>query len=251
MPQRASQSTSIHQQLRPRRTRVKTGCMPCRLRRKKCDELKPICSGCSRNHLICYPPSDTRSHNTTTYNESQFNSVPSTEITSHEPSPVMLGMATPKSNRPSPEVAKNATSALIGQLCLSDVPGSLTSRHPTSHILLEHYIFKTADLLSINRGLGNAFIACVIPLAFADSMVMDSVLALSGAHLCYTTQEARMKLTSLMHYTLAIRQLKYELTRVYSGEPSDPVRILLTILLLSTAEVGTPHSEAMFKDISE
>ncbi|KAH6962468.1 fungal-specific transcription factor domain-containing protein [Ilyonectria sp. MPI-CAGE-AT-0026] len=50
--------------------RVRTGCLSCRWRRKKCDERKPICRGCERNKLTCqWPhPNDIprrRRHNTT------------------------------------------------------------------------------------------------------------------------------------------------------------------------------------------
>ncbi|RYP57063.1 hypothetical protein DL769_009717 [Monosporascus sp. CRB-8-3] len=33
--------------------RVRTGCLTCRARKKKCDESKPICAGCKRNILAC------------------------------------------------------------------------------------------------------------------------------------------------------------------------------------------------------
>ncbi|RYP06120.1 hypothetical protein DL764_003342 [Monosporascus ibericus] len=33
--------------------RVRTGCLTCRARKKKCDESKPACSGCKRNRLAC------------------------------------------------------------------------------------------------------------------------------------------------------------------------------------------------------
>ncbi|KAF4857676.1 Beauvericin cluster-specific repressor BEA4 [Colletotrichum siamense] len=49
---------------KPRRTlagpifRVRTGCLTCRGRKKKCDETKPRCRGCERNRLECkWPPS--------------------------------------------------------------------------------------------------------------------------------------------------------------------------------------------------
>lgn len=44
---------------RPRRPllRVRTGCLTCRARKKKCDEGKPNCQGCLRNELDCqWPP---------------------------------------------------------------------------------------------------------------------------------------------------------------------------------------------------
>ncbi|KAH9234870.1 hypothetical protein K456DRAFT_1834740, partial [Colletotrichum gloeosporioides 23] len=47
---------------KPRRTlagpifRVRTGCLTCRGRKKKCDETKPRCRGCERNRLECKWP---------------------------------------------------------------------------------------------------------------------------------------------------------------------------------------------------
>ncbi|EXL68339.1 hypothetical protein FOPG_15596 [Fusarium oxysporum f. sp. conglutinans race 2 54008] len=37
--------------------RVKTGCFTCRNRKKKCDETRPVCSGCRRNKIQCRWPS--------------------------------------------------------------------------------------------------------------------------------------------------------------------------------------------------
>lgn len=37
-------------------TRSKTGCLCCRRRRKKCDEVHPKCGGCTRNFLDCCWP---------------------------------------------------------------------------------------------------------------------------------------------------------------------------------------------------
>lgn len=36
--------------------RVRTGCLSCRRRKKKCDETKPKCRNCHRNHLRCLWP---------------------------------------------------------------------------------------------------------------------------------------------------------------------------------------------------
>ncbi|KAJ5948080.1 hypothetical protein N7466_001095 [Penicillium verhagenii] len=38
--------------------RTRTGCLQCRNRRKKCDELRPQCAGCRRNQLQCIWPSN-------------------------------------------------------------------------------------------------------------------------------------------------------------------------------------------------
>lgn len=39
--------------------RSRTGCFTCRRRKKKCNEEKPLCSGCRRNHLECTWPTET------------------------------------------------------------------------------------------------------------------------------------------------------------------------------------------------
>lgn len=36
--------------------RARTGCIPCRLSKKKCDEIKPICSSCTKKGLSCVWP---------------------------------------------------------------------------------------------------------------------------------------------------------------------------------------------------
>ncbi|RYP70062.1 hypothetical protein DL771_005679 [Monosporascus sp. 5C6A] len=42
--------------------RVRTGCFTCRARKKKCDESKPVCSGCKRNKLACRWGTSTQDH---------------------------------------------------------------------------------------------------------------------------------------------------------------------------------------------
>jgi hypothetical protein len=37
--------------------RVRTGCLRCRVRKKKCDEIKPVCRACERNKFQCEWPS--------------------------------------------------------------------------------------------------------------------------------------------------------------------------------------------------
>lgn len=40
--------------------RVRTGCFTCRSRKKKCDEVKPVCAGCHRNKLDCRWPTQSQ-----------------------------------------------------------------------------------------------------------------------------------------------------------------------------------------------
>jgi hypothetical protein len=54
-----------------KRTRCKTGCIPCRQRKKKCDESKPECRACEKNNIVChYEKRRAVSHASTTRTES-------------------------------------------------------------------------------------------------------------------------------------------------------------------------------------
>jgi hypothetical protein len=230
--------------LRPRRTRVKSGCLCCRLRRKKCDERKPTCSGCDRNKLICsWAPSSSSpgrpsdldwrgqlgSGESVSRTGKDFTASIAAESSSNSPALFQKRLKREYSMNPSP----------ANQLRLPEMFGTASLNHPSSRILFEHYINNTSNLLCGIRGPENPFITCVIPLARTDSMIMDCVLALSGAHLGYATSSSDVQLASSTHYALALRQFKHTLTNAVSGKDLKPVNLLLTALMLCHVEVST------------
>jgi hypothetical protein len=128
-------------------------------------------------------------------------------------------------------------------LRLPELFSTASLKDPTSRLLFEHYVNKTSHQLSAIRGPGNPFITCVLPLALADSTIMDSVLAISGAHLCATTSEPVVNLAFSTHYALVVRQFKHNLTQLASGNVPNgkslkPVNLLLTALMLCQVEVS-------------
>ena len=255
MAERLARPSVVHQKLRPKRSRVKTGCIPCRLRKKRCDEQKPVCSGCERNHLICAQTSNFQGKDTLSNEDAgiglQSARLPPVSkrggLVTRPPSMAIvsqnaetLGQGISMLRYPEEALGYDRTTGL-GRICRFSSPEMFSTaslREPASRTLLEYYFNETAHRLSIVQGPGSPYLICVLPLAQSDSMVMDSVLALSGAHLCCMTDGSDTRSASSMHYALALRHLKHELTRVASGEPSDPVRLLLTILLLGYAEVN-------------
>lgn len=56
MPLNGTKKQAKNPQSRGRVYRVRTGCLTCRARKKKCDERKPTCVGCERNRLSCKWP---------------------------------------------------------------------------------------------------------------------------------------------------------------------------------------------------
>ena len=51
---RSSQQSDNASLLAMKRTRCKTGCMPCRQRKKKCDESRSECRACEKNNIVCH-----------------------------------------------------------------------------------------------------------------------------------------------------------------------------------------------------
>jgi hypothetical protein len=137
---------------------------------------------------------------------------------------------------------EDATSMVETRLFLGPrspaVFGTSTLTKSVSQVLFEHYINETADLLSMVRGPDNPFITCIIPLARVDGTIMDSVLALSGAHHSGLDSNPDIKLAASTHYALVLRQFKHSLTQFGSAKGSNPANLLLTALMLCHIEVS-------------
>jgi len=233
--------------LRPRKTRAKTGCLCCRLRRKKCDERRPSCTACDRNKIICSwgPNSPGREESSDLGWRSRLKS--GERVTG--PGKDCTGYKTARISKASPSKSAALSHEQLeqefprspspaSQLRLPEMFGTATLKHPSSRILFEHYINNTSQLLCTIPGPENPFVTCVIPLARTDPMIMDCVLAISGAHLQCALSDPEIQLASSAHYALALRSFKHTLTKIVSGKVLQPVNVLLTALLLCHIEVS-------------
>ncbi|KAH9211290.1 fungal-specific transcription factor domain-containing protein [Leptodontidium sp. 2 PMI_412] len=68
----------------PPRLRTKTGCFKCRLRRKKCDEIRPRCGGCCRQNFDCVYPTNPRAksptHSSNSFSKFEGCAIPATDL---------------------------------------------------------------------------------------------------------------------------------------------------------------------------
>ncbi|KAE8446358.1 hypothetical protein EG329_012107 [Mollisiaceae sp. DMI_Dod_QoI] len=104
---------------------------------------------------------------------------------------------------------------------------------------------QTAEQICGVMGSGNPFITCILPLAHADSLVMHSVLALSGAHLIHRANNDNLRYATWTHYALAIRGLKESLTKIRKVilDEAEVAQMLAATLLLCHIEAvsGNVH----------
>lgn len=207
---------------RPCYPRSKTGCLSCRVRKKKCDGEKPQCRACRRNKFECTWPSCTVGHR---------------DIST-----------LPGSSRPLPESTKSSRmSQAINTMTINPVTNRALSSTPAALQFLAHYTQQTAGLLAPVQLRRNPFLSVVLPHAHADTLLMHCVLALGGAHLavkCGISAESRNAAASnavtnmaAMHYLRAIGAIRAELDNPLGLDGEKLLKLLLAIAVLSHYEV--------------
>ncbi|KAH7169460.1 fungal-specific transcription factor domain-containing protein [Fusarium sp. MPI-SDFR-AT-0072] len=207
---------------RPRRNypRCRSGCLTCRQRKKKCDEGKPNCSNCLRNHVRCrWPGPASRDDD----GDSRTPTEPLQQLEPKRGGMERDAVAT-WNNRGVPLLSRE-------RAC------SLTS---VSSTLFEHYLTQTAALLVPLPMSHNPFIRLILPVAFSDDLVMHSILALSGSHLGHQqVNSVEIQHATWRHYLVVIRSLRSEIQdhAAVSDNPDKTLRLLMVLIILCHLEV--------------
>lgn len=248
--------------------RVKTGCLTCRQRRKKCDERKPVCTGCTRNFLECDWPKlvtdkdwalkaksgasggKVKHLNQTTPESGLARAqhmvfvVERSRPTSLEQKPILPPRTTLERGFSEDPVTGGVADgsltlwrALPASFMSDDRPILLT---PHSFLLLQHYLEDTACVLVPKLRRRNPFITHVLPLAYSDDLLMHAVMALSGIHLSYQQKDnLDIQLATRNHYSLLLKGLRL----AFVDESKQPctersLRLLVILVVLCHVEVS-------------
>ncbi|KAL6693529.1 fungal-specific transcription factor domain-containing protein [Trichoderma pleuroticola] len=218
-----------YSKLRPNYPRFKTGCLSCRLRKKKCDEVKPRCRACCRNNLECQWP-----------DLSGGTSQPNSGSTSASRRPVVPRLPIVQAETLS---SSPISTALRRQSPTHDlpIPGTACTLTQASGTLLRHYFEHTAGLLCTSPPTKCPFITVVLPLAYTDELLMHTVLALSGTHLeCRQSRwnpgsvgsgDLEMQRVTALHYQNTISGLRRELLDFDSANDRQQARLLLILII--------------------
>ncbi|KMP07205.1 hypothetical protein CISG_06823 [Coccidioides immitis RMSCC 3703] len=232
-----------------KRRRSKDGCRPCRIRKKKCDGRKPTCVSCERNVLLCswFPNtaatdtskddafetglslvshsrkrklSSCSSDDSASSEDHLFPTAWESEWHEHDPLPDFQDL----------DVLDIAT--LRQQPTLEPI-----FRSPISLLLYQHWVERTGDVMSAHRGKLNAFKTELPRLAIAyPDTVLQSLLACSGIHYCNAGRTPDIETSTWTHLGLALRSLKYGLTKLVANPGTDPIPLLATALVLCFVE---------------
>jgi len=224
-------------------TRTHTGCLTCKKRRRKCDEARPRCSDCRRLCLECeYSTPRPRKHSGSSASST---SQPSAEATipyttpqasrttndheqdmhndmndciswsdSHDTWPQFSQphLALPPSQCGGTPAVNNG----LQMVMLSAAPG-IHSQEDKS--LLNHYMKVVAGVLSKRTDrISNPYLTKILPLAFSNQLVMNSVLALSASH--WKKMQPSMWKRGTIHQTCGQSRYPFSLPLLITVSPS-------------------------------
>ncbi|OJJ07007.1 hypothetical protein ASPVEDRAFT_201474 [Aspergillus versicolor CBS 583.65] len=204
---------------RPRRRHRKSrnGCLECKRRRIKCDEMKPSCSRCVLTMQKCiYPPTSPTSQPQGEAPEARDDRA----LSLPTPSPRFI------SSSPSPSQEQR----------LSPLPHVEPSQHfsyDTSDTgLYHHYLQHTSRTLTDNPRDLHALQICLPTLALRSKTVFHSILAVSAACMCYDMINLEFPpdvgtvsyvlMTGYRHYNLASERLRELISRP-SASNAEPL----------------------------
>jgi hypothetical protein len=163
--------------------RSRNGCLTCRTKRKKCDEVKPTCTGCVRSKQDCVWPSPDKNQQTDTQLGQSDGVTQDGNCIANSNQQLIFDLK--DSSVPATLVipqATNTPSSLSPRAALTY--GNLAYLSDDSRPLYQQYLDFTAEMLTRGPTVdGNPFINYLLPLAAKDQLVLDCVLAIAGAHL--------------------------------------------------------------------
>lgn len=223
--------------LKPRKKRATTGCLCCRLRRKKCDERRPTCVACQRNNLLC------------SWSKSSQHEIVdgATKPKSDFGWRNRLQRGVPTGHRDESRASINHTHPqAVTRIPVSVQPSPLPQgEHGFSQELLSHFISDTAHKIiavSIMQQ-ENPLLSIAFPWAMSCPLVLHTISAVSGSHLSHKTNNATLKHATLKAYTAAAQSIKYALTSWCPEDTETTLELLAASLLLSQYEVSYSHSD--------
>lgn len=244
------------QRKRRQTPRTRTGCLPCRLRRKKCEEQKPICIGCQRNHLLCSWPATESSDLATTAKE-KVTDLALSQSARHWMKELASGRGVSsqvisktrdceessderkegETFEKDPCDSRKSRGALSDNIDFTRILPLIRCRvtSSASATLLSHYINSTALRISGRIHPKNPYLTEILPVALADDGVLHTILALSGAHLTYRSSE--FDYHSRSHYAVAVRSTKHQLRKWGELDVKEAMVLLTAILFLCLHEV--------------
>ncbi|CAH0055929.1 unnamed protein product [Clonostachys solani] len=219
-------STTDNGNREPRQLRrTTTGCLTCRLRKKKCDEVRPQCTACARNGIPCEWRDSPARRKPRVRRKQGYNK----------------DFALPQQ--------------ITGMMTVFAVPSTDLTERLISHFIVSSPIW----ISSIHRGQGARFLEHVMPHALNDPLILDCVLTVAAEDLSkFSDRPKELEQLSCEYYRLALAKLPTLInketeamqttTGIHSGECCERLLTHLNgaAMLLSRSLCRTPDDPDLF-----
>lgn len=213
--------------------RHSNGCVSCKLRKKKCDERKPTCAACERNHLLCSWKTPNGKSTTHVANTARKSSSPT--VKAAEGTRVARDTVSTSPNSSECHAYARHESRLVLSSAVS-MPSFVSVLPPESRLLLEHYVHKTGVLSTAHIRTFTPFVDTLVPIAASNNVLLQSMLALSGFHLSQHSGSFHAE-TKYNHLAQSLQGLKCGLTKYATGDAALGLQLFLSIVILCINEV--------------
>lgn len=222
-----------YQHLRARKIRTKSGCLTCRRRRKKCDEIRPSCSSCVKSQVHCDWPS--------------FHVIEASATSTRD----FFRAQKPRKPKKSSSIASRSQSGTSsfdngGRLeckghIFGVVPAEVTTLYSkdqgVSWQLLEFFVLEGSKGMSGRVPSNDPFVRLVLQLSQSDELVWSAVLAFSGSRMSVVCSLPTVEYATLHHYNDTLVQLQAALGHWPPNTGEEVIRLLSTSILLCHEEV--------------
>ncbi|CAK97023.1 uncharacterized protein An11g08910 [Aspergillus niger] len=216
------------------RLRTRSGCGECRRRRKKCDEKRPRCGGCTRNDSECQWPSEVQTVDRRRYRK--------TSDSQREMSSLALGTAIPSADDGAQPVTTVMASNLRPGWSLPPPVSMPAPFHKNEHLRIYRYFAhsiapKLVRQTSLSRYSQDLHIA---RLALAHPPLMGVFIAIAGMEM--SLQSSNLHSLALQSYLFAITSIKTGLMEGRHTGTED--WLLATTTFLCLFELNLPSKNS-------
>lgn len=116
---------------------------------------------------------------------------------------------------------------------------SILSLTKSSNSLFQHYFEHTSTLLTVLSNDDNPFKTHVIEVAMTDSLLLHTIIAVSGVHLNFNDEAAlEVRQATSLHYTTALNGVRKELDTALPLSQVTCFRLALILVLVAHVEVS-------------
>lgn len=218
------------------RTRTKSGCLTCRLRRKKCDERKPTCYNCEASQRTCKWPSFRVIELSSA---SKAGLVQQQKAARSQEAPPTLTYARNITESAFPlDFSPNAEPHIYRPISPVGQRFHSTSQD-LSWRLVEYFLTEGSRGMSSREPSNDPFLRLVIQLAQTDRLIWSAMLAFSGCRMLAACDLPIFERVTMNHYNDTLLQLQVALTDWHPSSGEGMLSLLTAAILLCQEEVRT------------